>query len=1551
MKKLSIVLLAGLLLLAVWALSGVSTQAAPRPTQSHSVRVPSTEVNALRPLALSPKVSLDYGSFRWLELSEADFAKLSASDVAFTEDGDAGKVQVRQFVFNPLVEGEPALPEALQAKGDEAGFHLIQFVGPTQDAWLATIEQSGLPILQYYPYYTYLTWGTPSQLAALGSQSFVRWQGAFHPAYKMNADLLARTGRIENITVMFYNDGRIKETLTAVAQLGGTIIQSFPAQPDHAFYQAIIQLDASQLDNLARLNPILSFGYASPVAGLDDEMSDQIMAGNHPGGTPVTGYSAYLSNLGYDGTGVRWAIIDTGVDYDHPDLSSHIVGGHDFPGACSVPGQPGSDCPAPNGGHGTHVAGIVGGDATAGFTDANGFLYGLGVAPNYEIFAMNSLSSETIWPPTGGWQEHSKQAILGQAIGGNNSWNTGEGANHGYQDSERTHDLIVRDGNFDTNTVAEPFIEVFSAGNSGPGSNTLTAPHEAKNLIAIASSVNFRAGNINTISSFSSRGPSADGRYVPTVTTPGEQIASTRNDTGGACATAIPGTNNLYAFCSGTSMASPHASGAVVLTTQWWREFNGGANPSPAMAKALLVNGAVDMGTPDIPNFNEGWGRVNVTNIISPSVYVIYRDQLDVLQATGQQLNWTIGVPDPSKPLKVTIAWTDAPGAVGANPALVNNLNLTVVNNNNTYLGNVFSGGWSTTGGVADTRNNLENIYIQNPGPNATITIDAANIAGDGIPYNGDLTDQDMVLVCSNCSFGAGFTLTSTPNTQAICAPSNANYVINVGSVLGFSDPVTLSLSGNPAGTSANFTVNPVTPPGNSTLTIGNTVSAVAGNYSMSLVGIAPTQTHTITLGLDVYTAAPNAPILSAPSNGATNIPVLPTFAWSAVAGASGYFLEVATDAGFNNVVYSTTVATNSHALPAINPLNYDTVYHWRVSSENLCGSTTSSVFTFATIATPSSFCNTPNLVILDNSTASDSMAIPLNGNLLDMNVSINATHTWVGDLSFTLTHDNTNTSVTVIDRPGTTGTGAGCSANDVDVEMDDEGADGPVEGQCSTTPPALFGSPTPNNPLSAFDGEDLNGGWTLSVTDSAGGDTGVVNEWCLLPVYEIPQPTYEVALSGNDTTSGWAGTAVSYTLTVINTGDLSDTIGLAASGNTWTTTFSQTSVFLLPGDSTTVDVMVDIPANAVNGDTDIATITATSQGDPNTSDTADLTTIAIAPVYGVVLSEDSAMSGWVGTPVTYTLWVTNTGNITDTYDLSPTGSTWTTTLSTMSMTLAGGESGAFSAWVWIPANAVNNSTDGVDIVATSVADNSVTDTAVLTTTAVVPPVYGVVLSGDDSATSLVGITITYTVSLTNSGNTTDTFALSGTGVWSVTLSTYEVTLMPGASTDFAVGVAVPSNAADGAMDVATIMAVSESDSSITDTVHLTTTAVTSIEYGVDLAPDMGLSGAPGSTVTYTVSVTNTSDVNSSVNLTITGTWDTALSESFLVLDAGESTTVLVWVHIPLTATAGISDTATLTAVVGVGRQARALTDTTHLVTSVAGYDVYLPFAALDFTP
>jgi hypothetical protein len=368
------------------------------------------------------------------------------------------------------------------------------------------------------------------------------------------------------------------------------------------------------------------------------------------------------------------------------------------------------------------------------------------------------------------------------------------------------------------------------------------------------------------------------------------------------------------------------------------------------MAKALLVNSAVDMASPNVPNNSEGWGRANVTTLVSPGVPREYWDQTDTFVDTGGQIIIPASVPNPGQPLKVTLAWTDRPGAVGANPALVNNLDLTVETNGNTYLGNVFATGWSTTGGTADVKNNLENVFVQAPGSSVVITIDATAIVGDGIPYNGDTTDQDFALVCTNCELQPDFYLQTDPDSAEICAGNNAEYTINVFAIAGFGNAVTLTASGHPAGTTASFSPNPVPPPGSSELTIGNTGGAAGGSYTVTISGAATGSSgHDVDVTLDVVAGVATPPTLTAPPNGSTNQPLLPTFQWTTVAGADGYALEVDNDPAFGSPAIDETGIIGTSFTPTTE-LEEVTTYYWRVMSENLCGTgAASTVFSFTT--------------------------------------------------------------------------------------------------------------------------------------------------------------------------------------------------------------------------------------------------------------------------------------------------------------------------------------------------------------------------------------------------------------------------------------------------------------------------------------------------------------------------------------------------------------------------------------------------------------------------
>ncbi|MFK8016238.1 MAG: proprotein convertase P-domain-containing protein [Gammaproteobacteria bacterium] len=345
--------------------------------------------------------------------------------------------------------------------------------------------------------------------------------------------------------------------------------------------------------------------------------------------------------------------------------------------------------------------------------------------------------------------------------------------------------------------------------------------------------------------------------------------------------------------------------------------------------------------------------------------------------------------------------------------------------------------------------------------------------------------------------FEPDFFVTGDTTMASVCAPDDAVYDITIGQALGFSDPVNMSAAGNPAGTTASFSVNPVIPAGATTLTIGSTGSAAPGNYTIEVSGVSGTKTRTAQLALALSTDTPDAAALSMPADGSTEQSTQPTFTWAAAAQAGTYLVEVALDAGFANIIESGTTETTSYtATSSLGPM---TTYFWRVTASNQCGGgDASATFSFTT---QNIICVSPNLSIPDGDGAGidSDTSLAATGTLEDIDVTLKVTHTYVGDLIFTLTHEDTGTSATFYDRPGVPATTFGCSGNDIDATFDDE-ATTPLEDECSDGP-AIGGSFIPSNPLDVFDGEDLSGTWTMNVSDNAGVDTGTLDEWCLLPV------------------------------------------------------------------------------------------------------------------------------------------------------------------------------------------------------------------------------------------------------------------------------------------------------------------------------------------------------------------------------------------------------------------------------------------------------------------
>ena len=325
---------------------------------------------------------------------------------------------------------------------------------------------------------------------------------------------------------------------------------------------------------------------------------------------------------------------------------------------------------------------------------------------------------------------------------------------------------------------------------------------------------------------------------------------------------------------------------------------------------------------------------------------------------------------------------------------------------------------------------------------------------------------------------------------------------------------------------------------------------------------------------------------------------------------------------------------------------------------------------------------------------------------------------------------------------------------------------------------------------------------------------------------------------------------------------------------------------------------------------------------------------------YDLNLSPDESQAAAAGQSITYSLWITNTGAMTDTFNLAAAGNSWTTVVSTSTITLTPGASDLFSVTVAIPSSALGNETDTVTLTATSQGDVTKSDTVLLTTS--VLPIFGLDLSPGDTAAGLPGTTVTYTLTISNSGNTTDTYNLAVTGqTWTTTLSTAGITVSSGLSATFTANVTVPTGAWGTQADVVTITATSEANNAISDSATLTTTVIT--VYGVKLSADDNLSAPAGATVTYTLLVTNTGNLTDTFDLLKSGdVWTTTLSTGVVTLPAGQSQAVTIRVTIPAGAAALDSDGVTITAV---SRGDGAKSDAAILTTTAGGQPdkVYLP--------
>jgi hypothetical protein len=783
------------------------------PNRLHKLIISDEEGDIYNRLARTNAIrnEVDYGSYKLVVVDEEAVggrAALQAMPVALRDEQN-------MIIFNgylidtsspqPLSKEAPEelklsrmSEAAARAASPGRGLYVIQFIGPIQDSWLKELEKTGVEIITYVPNNAYVVFAGARASGELmkmkASSPFVQWVGDYQPAYKLTPGLqAARQGdasRLVRVTAQLIDNA---EGALKAGDLRASARQYFGERRVLKYRNLRLEIPVSQLAELAKSDEVFAIEEDAERVRLD-EAQGQIVAGNLTGAAPSgPGYLAWLAGKGFNSS--QFSSFAVNVADDTPSLRGHP----DLPDSrIAFENNPTNqlDLQRQHGFLNAHIIGGFNDGVGTAYEDANGFNYGLGIAPWARVGVTAIFGFSLTETPTS-WED----AAYGQSARiSSNSWGridpfTGLPLTR-YDVTAQEYDSIVRDAQRGAAGNQQLTI-VFAAGNDGPSSNTVSSPGSAKNVITVGASENVRptgtdgcgidnsgADSADDIAFFSSRGPvntdGGDGRVKPDIVAPGTHIQAGVPQSSfftGICDVHYPPLQSLYSWSSGTSHSTPAVAGGAALIYQDFLNKEMGA-PSPAMIKAVLMNSAsylTGAGAGDsLPSNSQGMGLMNLGRAFD-GVPRLLTDQTRILGSSGEAYNVTGSVAMPSQPFRVTLAWTDAPGSTTGAP-WVNNLDLEVRINGQVYKGNVFSGPNSTAGGAPDGKNNVESVFLPaGLSGDFLVTVRGVNIAGDGAPGDADPTDQDFALVIYNAN-------AAPPNSPIIeVSPTSLNFKTAAG--------------------------------------------------------------------------------------------------------------------------------------------------------------------------------------------------------------------------------------------------------------------------------------------------------------------------------------------------------------------------------------------------------------------------------------------------------------------------------------------------------------------------------------------------------------------------------------------------------------------------------------------------------------------------------------------------------------------------------------------------------------------------------------------------
>ena len=743
-----------ILVFAVLAASGVSAQSTPDLTLldtdagyelqwGHRAAFHTTpnQVSDLRLVQIegSQKFSVTWTETNDRGRTSAHYAISLDGQTFVTVKETSYEIMMRRDRFDPL-DRVPQFEGSVTGPGGDVYF--VQFVTQPLEEYTDAVESLGGTVYGFISNHTRLVRMDASMSQAVRALPFVRWVGPYHPEFRLEEELLAglATGDLgeAKYNVMVFERGMDQKALVAqgISSLGGTFDE---LHPEGFILEAT--LSPEQLASVA------TFDEVQWIDRWSEPQADMNIVRNFSGAN-------YLeTTAGFNGVGVRGEVMDCCGHYpNHPEFQANnpIAG---MPGIITHGGVSG-------GTHGTSCAGI-------------NFAHGVsptrrGLMPWAQGIMANSKSGGARYTHTA---ELVNPNLNYKAVYQSNSW--GNTQTQAYTSASFELDDII---------FINDIIICQSQSNTG---NKNSRPQAwAKNIVAVGGikhkNTLTRADDQWTFGA--SIGPAADGRIKPDLAHFYDSVTTTSSSTGY--------TNSF----GGTSCATPITAGHFGLFFQMWHAGIFGnptagsvfeSKPHFTTAKAVLINTAESYNfsgpNHDLTRVHQGWGTADVQKIYDERNNMLIIDETDVisnLQTSTYNVVVSAGEPE----LKVTMVYADRAGTVSSSQHRQNDLTLRVTSPTGTvYWGNngLLEGNWSVAGGVANTKDTVENVYIQEPPPgNWTVDIIGAEIVVDTHVETGAV-DADYALVMRGVQAGAcpppSVTVINGMNFNPLCFSSLNN--------------------------------------------------------------------------------------------------------------------------------------------------------------------------------------------------------------------------------------------------------------------------------------------------------------------------------------------------------------------------------------------------------------------------------------------------------------------------------------------------------------------------------------------------------------------------------------------------------------------------------------------------------------------------------------------------------------------------------------------------------------------------------------------------------